>query len=102
MAKSIMQTDKEHCYLCGKNSRADYFGLDEHHIFGGYGIRPLSEKYGLKVYLCHNSCHEFGENAVHQNAEVDRALKQKAQKKAMKVYGWSIEDFIKIFGRNYL
>lgn len=102
MAKSIMQTDKEHCYLCGRNSRADYFGLDEHHCIGGYGKRKLSEKYGLKVYLCHNDCHEYGENAVHQNAEVDLWLKEKAQEKAMEVYGWSIEDFIKIFGRNYL
>ncbi|MBQ8766587.1 MAG: hypothetical protein IJZ16_07265 [Clostridia bacterium] len=102
MAKSILQTDKEHCYLCGRNSRADYFGLDEHHVFGGYGVRKISEKYGLKVYLCHDRCHEFGENAVHKNAEVDRALKAKAQKKAMKRYGWSVEDFIDIFGKNYL
>lgn len=102
MAKSILQTDKEHCYLCKRNSHADYFGLDEHHVFGGKGIRPISEKYGLKVYLCHNDCHEYGENAVHRNAEVDLMLKQKAQRKAMKYYGWSVEDFIDIFGKNYL
>ena len=102
MAKSIIQKDKSHCYLCGRNSHADYFGLDEHHVYGGYGIRKLSEKYGLKVYLCHHDCHEYGANAVHKNAEVNRRLKAKVQKIAMKHYGWSIEDFIEIFGQNYL
>ena len=32
MAKSIIQTDKSKCYLCGRNAHADYFGLDEHHV----------------------------------------------------------------------
>ena len=102
MANSIIQTDKSKCYLCGRNAHAEYFGLDEHHVYGGYGIRPLSDMYGLKVYLCHDRCHENGKYSVHKNAEVDRALKAKVQKKAMKYYGWSVENFIDIFGQNYL
>ena len=102
MAKSIMQTDKEHCYLCGRNANSEYFGLDEHHIFNGTANRKLSEKYGLKVYLCHDRCHETGANSVHRNAEVAKALKAEAQKIAMEHYGWSTEDFIRIFGKNYI
>ena len=101
MAKSIIQPDKSHCYICKRNARADYWGLDEHHVYEGEN-KQLSEKYGLKVYLCHHNCHIFGENAVHRNAEVSQFLKAKVQKIAMKHYGWSIENFIKIFGRNYL
>ena len=97
MAKSIIQTDKSHCFLCGRNSHADYFGLDEHHVFGGYGIRPLSEKYGLKVYLCHDRCHETGKDSVHKNAEVNNALKAKVQQIAMEHYGWTVDQFIEIF-----
>ena len=29
-------------------------------------------------------------------------LKQEAQRRAMEAYGWSIEDFIREFGKNYL
>ena len=101
MAKSIIQQDREHCYLCGRNAHADYWGLDEHHIFGASN-RKKSEKYGLKVYLCHDQCHETGKNSVHKNAEVSNALKAEAQKIAMKHYGWSIDDFRKIFGKNYI
>ena len=75
--------------------------LDCHHIFGAAN-RNKSEKYGLKVYIHHSKCHIFGENSVHRNAEVDRALKAMAQKIAMRRYGWTIEDFRKIFGRNYI
>lgn len=100
MAKSIMQTDKSHCYICKRNG--GYWGLDEHHVFEGHANKKLSEKYGLKVYLCHHDCHIFGENAVHNNTEINRKLKAKAQKIAMKHYGWSVEDFIGIFGKNYL
>ena len=97
IAKSIIQPEKDRCYLCGGNG--GYFGLDEHHVFNGTANRKLSEKYGLKVYLCHDSCHL---NGVHHNAELNNQLKAKVQEKAMKHYGWSTEEFIKIFGRNYL
>jgi redox-sensing transcriptional repressor len=46
--------------------------------------------------------HIFGENSVHKNAKVDRALKKLVQKKAMKHYGWSIDRFREIFGKNYI
>jgi hypothetical protein len=95
MAKSILQTQKE-CYLCGGGNT-----LDEHHIFGAAN-RKKSEKYGLKVYLCHHSCHIFGKNSVHQNSEINSTLKAEAQKKAMEYYGWSVDDFRNIFGKNYL
>lgn len=75
--------------------------LDEHHVFFGAN-RKNSEKYGLKVYIHHNKCHIFGKNSVHQNAKVDRALKRVVQKRAMKHYGWTIEQFREIFGKNYI
>ena len=96
--KSIIQPEKDKCYLCGKNASADYFGLDEHHVFFGPN-RKASEVYGLKVYLCHNSCHL---NGVHQNAKLNRALQSQVQKIAMGHYGWSLEDWRSRFGRNFL
>jgi hypothetical protein len=65
-------------------------------------LRSKSERYGLTVYIHHNKCHIFGENAVHKNAEVNRQLKAFAQKKAMKHYGMTTEGFIKEFYKNYL
>ncbi len=87
------------CFLCGKNGWADK--LDRHHIFNKHN-RNKSEKYGLVVYLCHNECHIFGKNAVHNNRDVDLKLKQYGQRKAMEEQGWTTEDFIRIFGKNYL
>lgn len=98
--KSIIQADKEHCFICGGCANGD--PLDEHHVYGGNPNRKLSEKYGLKVYIHHNKCHIFGKDSVHQNAKVNNALKAIVQKIAMKYYGWSIDDFRRIFGKNYL
>ena len=75
--------------------------LDVHHIFGGPN-RSLSDKYGLTVYLHHNSCHIFGKNSVHTNKEVREKLQAEAQKMAMEYYGWDVNEWIKIFGMNYL
>ena len=97
--ESIIQKDKDHCFICGMNRNLE--PLDCHHIYGAAN-RSKSEKYGLKVYIHHNKCHIFGENSVHKNAKVDRALKRVAQKVAMRRYGWSVEEFIAIFGKNYL
>jgi hypothetical protein len=40
-------------------------------------------------------------DSVHHNRVMDLYVKTIAQKAAMAYYGWSAEDFIKIFGRNY-
>lgn len=99
MAKSIIQEDNTHCYICGMNNRVE--PMDCHHVFGGAN-RKKSEQYGLKVYLHHYRCHIFGKDSVHRNAEIAQALKAKAQKKAMQHYGWTIEQFREIFGKNYI
>lgn len=91
--KSIIQQNKEKCFLCG--GRAS----EEHHCIYGTANRKLSEKYGLKVYLC-PLCHRIGENAVHKNYFTDIKVKQIAQKKFEENH--TREEFIKIFGKNYL
>lgn len=87
------------CWLCGRNGAAD--PLDKHHLFGG-AYRKKSEKYGLYVYLCHHDCHIFGREAAHQNAKTMQMLHEYGQEKAMREQGWTTEQFIAEFGRNYL
>lgn len=94
MARSIISEEKR-CYICGS-----YQWIEIHHIFGGAN-RKISEKYGLKVPLCHY-CHNEPPNGVHQNKEIRRRLQARVQKIAMKHYGWDEDDFRKIFGRNYV
>lgn len=97
---SIIQTDRDHCFLCGMNRNLE--PLERHHVFFGTANRKKSEKYGLTVYIHGNKCHRNGKESVHRNAEVDKTLKEMVQKRAMQYYGWSVEDFISIFGKNYL
>lgn len=85
------------CWLCGRTNGQ----LDRHHIFGG-PFRKKSERYGLVVDLCHDRCHIFGSEAAHQNKQTMDALHQYGQRKAMIEQGWTTEDFIREFGRNYL
>lgn len=93
--KSIIQEEKK-CYICGKNGNLD--PLDMHHVYGG-AERNNSEKYGLKVWLCHNNCHL---NGVHADANLNRKLKAEIQQIAMEYYDWAIEDFRNIFRRSYI
>lgn len=97
--KSIMQDDRSYCYLCRK-LRADDFPkvTEEHHAIFGNGQRKLSERYGLKVYLCIPH-HRTGKEAVHQNREIADIVKKDAQKAFEEHY---TESFQEIFGRNYL
>lgn len=99
MSKSILQADPEVCYLCGRPGGFD--PLDKHHVFGG-ALRAKSERYGLTVYLHHDSCHIFGPSAAHRNVEIARYLHQQGQRAAMERYGWTVEDFRREFYKNYL
>lgn len=98
MAKSIIQQDDRVCFLCGANGTMDY--LHWHHIFGGAN-RKNSEHYGLKVRLCGQKCHENGPEAVHKNRNTDLFLKAEGQR-AFEEYHGTREDFMRIFGRNWL
>lgn len=90
--KSIMQEDKSVCYLC------DGGATEEHHVFGASN-RKWSEKYGLKVYLCH-WCHNEPPNGVHFNKDNRLRLQRTAQK----IFDLTYPElsFRQIFGRNYL
>lgn len=92
--KSILQKEKE-CFVC----RAKY-NLHEHHIYFGVKGREKSERHGLKVWLCRE--HYEGTNGVHgKNGHwLDNQLKQAGQKAFERTH--AREEFISIFGRNYL
>lgn len=95
--KSILQTQKK-CFLCGRTQ-----GLDAHHIFGGPN-RKLSEKYGLKVWLCNDftptHCHKLVHEGKH-TGQLQELLHKTGQEAFEKTHG-NREDFMQIFGRNYL
>ena len=87
------------CWLCGRNGCQD--PLDTHHIFGGAN-RSLSGQLGATVRLCHDRCHIFGPEAVHNNRETAERLKAWGQKKVMEEQGWTRDEFRQVFGKNYL
>ena len=92
---SILTDDLETCLVCGTTK-----GIHIHHVFGASN-RKKSTEYRLVAPLCgyHHNLSDYG---VHLNRTLDSKLKRFAQKKAMSYYEWSIDDFIRIFGRNYL
>jgi hypothetical protein len=97
--KSIIQSEKK-CFLCGQNHEYGPNRLEEHHIFFGNPDRKHSEKHGLKVYLCGDACHRNGSKSPHKNRAVDIGLKAMAQSVFEETH--SREEFMSIFGRNYL
>lgn len=98
---SIIQKEKM-CFLCGCCTPTGYYdGLEDHHVFFGRANRAKSEKLGLKVWLCGETCHRNGKKAVHRNRETDLFIKRHAQEVYEATYG-SRADFIREFGRSYL
>lgn len=92
MGKSVMQKDRA-CYFCGRLDT-----LERHHVFGGVANRPISEKYGLYVYLCHN-CHT-GKYGAQYDKEKNLLLKQDAQRAFEKTN--SRKDWMELIRKNYL
>lgn len=93
--KSII-SDKKECYVCKTTNN-----LHLHHIMFGKN-RKKADKDGLTIYLCYE--HHEGTNGVHgkNGHELDIKLKQLAEKRWIEYYDKDIEDFISIYGRNYL
>ena len=94
-APSILQDDLTHCFLCGRRDRK----LDRHEIFNS-DYRTKSKHDGLWVMLCNQPCHE-GKDGAQYNREIRERLSAEAQEKAMEVYGWTTEQFIARYGKNW-
>lgn len=90
---SIVQTDKR-CYMTGYEGN-----LDRHHIFRA-SRRKLSEKHGLWVWLKHDV-----HMALHDHRKpydgLENYLKEVGQR-AFEKNGGTREEFMQIFGCNYL
>lgn len=93
---TILDTREGICYWCGRARKTEV-----HHVFNA-SDRNASEKYGLTVNLC-RECHDrlhFGHKD--DDVKIDKSLKKKVQETAMAYYGWSMEDWLGKFRRNYI
>ena len=92
---SILTDDLEHCIICGKAP------VNKHEIFYGSN-RHNSIKHGLVIPLCTKEHHKGNVEGIHADKELDLKWKQKGQQSFMKHYNKNVEDFIEVFGKNYL
>lgn len=91
---SILTNDMKHCFLCNRILEH----INRHEIFFGRN-RLKSMEYGLVVYLC-DDCHTISDLSVHNNYFTDLKLKQLGQSAFEEKH--SHEEFMRIFGKNYL
>lgn len=88
--KSVLQKNRR-CLLCGKT-----LDLESHHVMYG-PLRSVSEREGLKVWLC--PLHHRGNRGVHFNRNADLTVKKWAEAKYVSIYGK--ERWMQCFGRDY-
>ena len=93
-APSIVQDDLTSCFRCGRTNTK----LDRHEPFGG-PLRKKSKNHGMWLMLCHEPCHL---SIAHKDVSENRRLRKVCQRRAMTVYGWTTDDFIREFGKNEL
>lgn len=94
MRKPSLYRTERVCIICGSPH------VELHHIYGGYGRRAVSDREGCTVFLCH--AHHQGHAGVHFCKSFDNRLKRDCQKRWMEREGATVDDFIRVFGRNYL
>lgn len=82
------------CELCGSP-----VWIERHHVFFGAGQRQRSEQYGMVADLCHY-CHNEPPKGVHHNRKTDLMVKRRYQRIFEETH--TREEFMQIFGRNYL
>ena len=86
---------KHCCEKCGS-----WENVEKHHTFPG-PLRRISEKYGATHYLC-NRCHQDPRQGVQHNREEALALKMADQHRIMVERGWTLTEWLIVFGKSYL
>ena len=93
---SILQEDAgERCFLCDR----EHVELVRHEVYEGVGRREKCKKLGLWITLC-VGCH----SRVHSNPAGGSAkfLDEYAERVAIATYEWTVKDFIREIGKNYI
>lgn len=90
---SLITTDLRHCWKCGTPNN-----IHIHHMMHG-SYRKLADKYGLIIPLCARH-HNMSNEGVHFDHAFDEEVKKLAQTKFELIYGH--EEWMRVFGRNYL
>jgi len=98
--KSILNSQKDICYLCARlNGDYSIKQTEEHHILFGAGQRVISEENGLKVDLCIEH-HRTGQQAVHNSRKTRELLCKIAQTEFEKTH--TRKEWEQIARKNYL
>lgn len=86
---SIITKKLDTCYICEQNKKEDW-----HEVIEGKN-RQVSMKYGLVIPIC-RKCHEIVTN--------DKTLQEKLHKVGQKAFEkhYKSENFLQVFGKNYL
>lgn len=87
---SILTDNLNICYVCGAKKQ------DLHEIYSGKN-RKISMQWGCVIPFC-RVCH----NDWDVNKELSETIKIECQKKFMKYYNKTKDEFRQIFGKNYL
>lgn len=92
---SIITNDLTKCIECGLPKS------DLHEIFFGNN-REKSKQLGLVIPLCLTHHNTNLITSIHRDIELDTKYKIIGQKACMEHYNITTEEFIKVFGRNYI
>lgn len=86
-AESLFCTNEGECFVCGVHA-----DCARHEIFGGTADRQTSKAVGLWLYLCPH-CHAL----IHKDETDSHVMGQRLFE-----YAYSHEEFMTLFGKNYL
>lgn len=88
---TIIQGNTEYCPICFTKIEHGHW----HHIYPGAN-RQRSEDEGMKIHV-HPQCHTF----IHNSPLMMLTLQARYQDKWCEINHKSVEDFMKIFGKDY-
>lgn len=92
--KHIIVENMEECLICGNPN------VEIHHVFFGIKQRSLSTKYGLVIPLCAFH-HRDMVHGIHFDSSFCKQM-QRAAQESFEAKEGTREDFIRIFGKNYI
>jgi len=99
MRRPSLYPDDRRCLVCGTTA-----GVELHHVLGGVGRRPVSDREGAVVFLCHE--HHQGPRGPHMDASFREWLRADCQRRWEEREGLSGEEahdaFRRTFGVSYL